>query len=604
MEGGITMTPLKSLPSLWLRIACTFNQTNQKTVDTFKKRISTSLETFLFVDLPQLGKDLDRGLSSGTLHLSSGHFKKLKDSEIPVFMQEYFLLVFDREGRLRDEVEVGVVRRIRTLCYLFYKFELPFTDDQKIAAYGKFIEIDDQVKTDFDERSISRLYDTFNSLLPDYPLDIKPRHSSGVTADRVNNVEKRVFRRFIPELMKVYGGSFFFNTANHLSDWLARNELVHANPSSRIALVPKDARGPRIICMEPHERMFVQQGLMQKIYDHVEYDSPARGRVNFTRQDINQRLAYLGSLDGSYATIDLKDASDLVSWSLISRIVREDWLAALAATRSATVEMENGVNRQLKKFAPMGSALCFPIEAILFYSIATLVTKDVWVYGDDIIVPNRYAMQVIDMLHQYGLKVNLDKSLFTGNFRESCGADYFRGDIITPIRCRRLGLDSHVAFANNLADAFGDETGTAAIEWYESINHSNPKKGIAYSNVVLRLPLSYKGKTNLLAYFTDRHNMCLFRRRYNKNYQRYELRSLSGVSTRTVQGGDNYDFLFDWFTNREDSVRPEEDTHYHKIMEGLGFDRTTKPDWAGTVQGKIQLMKHKLKYVWGDVSHS
>jgi len=98
----------------------------------------------------------------------------------------------------------------------------------------------------------------------------------------------------------------------------------------------------------------------------------------------------------------------------------------------------------------MGSALCFPVEAMYFYTIcvasllriqdlpvtprnAFKVSRNVYVYGDDIIVPSAYASSVLDSLQKYNCKVNTAKTFFKGNFRESCGVDAFRGQEVTPV---------------------------------------------------------------------------------------------------------------------------------------------------------------------------
>jgi hypothetical protein len=108
----------------------------------------------------------------------------------------------------------------------------------------------------------------------------------------------------------------------------------------------------------------------------------------------------------------------------------------------------------LKKFASMGSALCFPIESMYFYTICVaallkvqnlplshanvfLVSRDVHVYGDDLIVPSTFANAVLDYLQKYNCKVNDSKTFIEGNFRESCGVDAYAGDLVTPTYLRK-----------------------------------------------------------------------------------------------------------------------------------------------------------------------
>jgi len=110
---------------------------------------------------------------------------------------------------------------------------------------------------------------------------------------------------------------------------------------------------------------------------------------------------------------------------------------------------------ELRKFASMGSAVCFPVEAMVFTTIAFVGiavsrnvsltprrarewANDVSVFGDDIVVPVDAAPTVAFLLEAYGLKVNYRKSFWTGKFRESCGTDAFQGERITPSYLKTL----------------------------------------------------------------------------------------------------------------------------------------------------------------------
>jgi len=201
----------------------------------------------------------------------------------------------------------------------------------------------------------------------------------------------------------------------------------------------------------------------------------------FTDQSPNRAKARAGSISGAYATIDLSEASDRVLACLI-----EDALApwptvqeAVMASRSLRSELPSGRVITLRKFASMGSALCFPIEVMAFSAIIFTGMRqagghsvedilrlfsmgEVRVYGDDIIVPVDSCYYVEEFLETYGLRVNRAKSFSTGKFRESCGGDYYDGIDVTPVRVRRdlplnrrhaQELVSASATANLFADA-------------------------------------------------------------------------------------------------------------------------------------------------------
>jgi hypothetical protein len=167
-------------------------------------------------------------------------------------------------------------------------------------------------------------------------------------------------------------------------------------------------------------------------------------------------LALSSSDDGQLATIDLSDASDRVPRSLALAMFRcnPDIQDAIDACRSDSAQMPTGeIISPLRKFASMGSALCFPVEAMYFYTICVVallriqnlpvtlrniyqVSRDVHVYGDDIIVPATYAVSVLDHLQKYNCKVNANKTFYRGCFRESCGVDAYRGAPVTPVYIR------------------------------------------------------------------------------------------------------------------------------------------------------------------------
>jgi len=173
-------------------------------------------------------------------------------------------------------------------------------------------------------------------------------------------------------------------------------------------------------------------------------------------QTPNQRLAREGSLTGALATLDLSEASDRVSNQLV-RTMLEDyphlhWAVDASRSRKADVP-GHGVIR-LAKFASMGSALCFPFEAMVFLTLiflgieresSTLLTRrkleryvgKVRVYGDDIICPVDSVDSVVSVLTLFGAKVNTGKSFWTGRFRESCGKEYYAGEDISIVRVRR-----------------------------------------------------------------------------------------------------------------------------------------------------------------------
>jgi len=588
---------LKSHITLWMMLANTLG-VNEKSLATFTKRCSEGLP-FLHVVLPQLAKDVDLSLSTGQLVVTAP-FGLYKETKLPVFLYELFIQAYDTDGYVNDNHKA--IKVLRQLLFLFYKFEMPFSSEQKELAYAKFIKTDSLVKQDSFPASIFSVRSNFRKLLPENPLDIRAHHSGGATADRFTNSQKRSVRRYIPSLMGMYNLSYFFNTQHHAAEWFANNELVNAEPKSKVTLVPKDSRGPRIICMEPHERMFIQKGLMALLYDHIQLVSPAKGYINFTNQSINRRLARQGSMDGSYATIDLKDASDMVPWNLVKKLATTEWLDALSATRS-TVATVNGLDLEFKKFAPMGSALCFPIEAMIFWSIAKTITDEVYVYGDDIIVRNEVALDVIAALESYGLVVNHDKTLFTGSFRESCGGEYFHGEDISYIKCKSFGLPEFVAFCNLITESYGSNVSSPMIEWYEN----------TFQTYVYRQSLQRGEYPSLGVYYSDdlrpNYRMLpknkrlrpIFKRRYNMDTQQVECRYLHNSNKHMKHNVSQSDQLFDALTQLNVGVQPELERRQRDIMADLTWNSYYQPMSSFSTEYDVRDANPTLKFAWGSL---
>jgi hypothetical protein len=202
---------------------------------------------------------------------------------------------------------------------------------------------------------------------------------------------------------------------------------------------------------------YMQQSIEKRLVPLIEGNPLTKHFTHFTNQQINKDAARIGSLDGSLATLDLSEASDRVLNQLVIDAL-QPWpslAGAVQACRTRVAELDNGMKIPLVKFASMGSALCFPMEAIVFTTLVFMGLQNhagkklteadilayagsVHVYGDDIIVPAESVTDVRGSLESFGLKVNHTKSFSVGNFRESCGGDYFAGEWVTPIRARRL----------------------------------------------------------------------------------------------------------------------------------------------------------------------
>lgn len=277
--------------------------------------------------------------------------------------------------------------------------------------------------------------------------DLIPRHGKGAVATREKDWEKWQFTTTYQQLEVLVGGHpdrptplsadlFHVNE----SYWVTHRHVckIEKHPITRVVAVPKDLVKPRIISSEPLSMMFLQQGLMHWLYARIQSRTNS---IHFSDQTVNASTCRESD---HWASLDLSDASDSVSRTIVKQLVSDDWWKLLSALRSHFAECPDGTKVPIRAFAPMGSALCFPIEALVFYTTIAAYLKvywsivDVYVYGDDILVPVAYAEEVIAFLISIGMKPNFAKCCYKASFRESCGAEWFKGEDITVQRPRSL----------------------------------------------------------------------------------------------------------------------------------------------------------------------
>jgi len=206
-------------------------------------------------------------------------------------------------------------------------------------------------------------------------------------------------------------------------------------PHNKITFVPKTVKTSRSIAVEPLFNSFVQKGT-----DLVLRDFLKRLGIDLSDQSVNSRMARSGSIDHSpegFVTIDLKSASDSISTNLCRQLLPPDWFDFLNSIRSKEYELDR-TRYEYQKFCSMGNGFCFPLETLLFTAACHAVgagvpSVDFHVYGDDIVLRQKHAADLIALLNDMGFEVNLSKSYLEGNFRESCGSDWYSGSDIRPV---------------------------------------------------------------------------------------------------------------------------------------------------------------------------
>jgi hypothetical protein len=369
-----------------------------------------------------------------------------------------------------DEPDVEAIYAIRQLTLVFSKMLLPCTPERERQAMSDYVHCDKEVHyadstrpySDFLEfgRMGRLLFGRVFTLLDRkiFEGEIVPKHGPGATAERLTSNGKFLTRYWTDRLEKVFHvGDFLFPNYRYISD--SYDDVDFREPDmeipSRVISVPKTQKAPRIIAIEPSSVQYVQQGLLEALMQIVR-SSYLNDFIGTDSQEPNQLLAQKGSDDGSLATLDLSEASDRVSLKLVEQLLARNPLSreAILACRSQRADVPGEGIITLSKFASMGSALCFPIEAMVFLTIIFLgierergyrFTHDsefiefmgkVRVYGDDIIIPVEYVHTVVDQLEHFGALVGRQKSFWIGRFRESCGKEYYEGHDVSIVKVR------------------------------------------------------------------------------------------------------------------------------------------------------------------------
>ena len=419
-------------------------------------------DSFLTITLPRFAKTLERALDAGRWPEQEPlGFKRSRG--LPTFMSGFLLRIFHKTGELLDDPDTDCVWAVRQVCYLSHKIERECSPARVEAAFAQFIRTDEQLlglpgrldlaRVDQFRATSQRLFgDLFSKLETKIAnFELIPKHGPGAVAESLSQKEKRDFAYWTERLESVF--PFWRYTCN-ASYPATTPELVPIEQEIpvRVISVPKTQSTPRIIAIEPSSIQYAQQGLKREIYEWV-----GRGTLNgvlgFRDQERNQDLAKEASIDHTrMATLDLSEASDRVHWYLV-KLMTERWPHLwdyLWATRSHRAALPGGVTIPLQKYASMGSALTFPIEAMIFTILAMCGIEDsrkvrlktrnlpglLSVYGDDIIVPVDSVDSVVDWLEHFGAKVNRAKSFWTGRFRESCGAEFYHGTDVSVVRLR------------------------------------------------------------------------------------------------------------------------------------------------------------------------
>jgi hypothetical protein len=371
---------------------------------------------------------------------------------LPIFLNRLVREVV--EGNEYKEVSFSQVYQT---CVVFKKLRGPFDKAVLEEKFQDFLDVDAEVGfIDFNSQPIQPIMENARQLIETVFKDVeleggtlKPRPGSGAT-----NTPVELHMRFKPHVVYReldeefdYLESFYSHSWDPHADAWRYMHLPHVDEAvSRFKFIQKYLGKPRGICIEENEMQFFQQAMKRFLYHRLELHPATRGRINFHSQMVNRELALIASVDALMCTIDMSEASDRVARELVHRLL---WSTPLfhqldAVSTRLLLGPDDKIHK-IHKFAPMGSGVCFPVMALIHWALIRSIIKlssladseklmkQVYVYGDDIIIPSTAAQAVYDYLPLFGMKINTDKSFVKSQFRESCGIHAYNGVDVTPV---------------------------------------------------------------------------------------------------------------------------------------------------------------------------
>jgi hypothetical protein len=382
-----------------------------------------------------------------------------RELEQPVF-PEWLKPLWDAFILKKDGRLLRLVRQALLFCY---KAEYEPTHEQLKEAQASFEETDSSCgvwTSAFKGTVPTTLLRSARRIVGRviYRIDwkeIEPNHGPGAVYPPCNPDEKTRFLTLYSSIQREYPyDQYLWSLPSFWEDIMVYERSGRIKESddiiAKLVAVPKDSRGPRIICVHPKEAIWIQQGQRLKLEAAINASPITRGRINFTDQTVNGKLAMSSSSTGRLATLDLKEASDRISCELVRYLFGDYVYNIISCARANKVKLLDGRVMVLEKWAPMGNCLTFPVQSLVFFSVVQAGIRsrygvscdDIYVFGDDILFPSIYYDGVVAALASIGCVPNVAKTFYRGLFRESCGVDAYNGIDVTPLRMKKISVDT------------------------------------------------------------------------------------------------------------------------------------------------------------------
>lgn len=492
----------------------------------------------------------------------------------------------------------SLFRYLLTFCYFAKKAEFVDSNLNKVA-FRNWLDVENGLGSlTFADDLTSALKKIIECILGEPSPTVRTfmgKNGSGAVAEGVHGTIEKLstlkidakLRRYLSIASPLAMGRNWnpFSDSNPLIKWILSdvpNQSYEA-VMSELLFVPKNYKTTRSICKEPILYMILQQHLRWELEEAISRGLIGRF-VKIDQQERNQIGCMYGAKTGAVDTIDLSAASDSVALNLVKKIFPRKWLHPMLSCRTTNVKLPDGNIKKLNKFAPMGSAVCFPTQSIVYTAVVVLAymyhaDKDLrildstsnaikrWithniscnfatdssyeticVYGDDIICDSRTSHIVISILDELGFTVNAQKSYFAESaFRESCGVYSLMGYDVTPFqfKVKHLGksfdtrsLSSVLDLCNRAGDYGYKNLHKFLIQVL--LNYSPPpgcvKNPIRFTNdrnefgIYTKKPMLFRAKVGWIKTTNNTH----MQDRHNGELQRDEVRGWQISSARIV----------------------------------------------------------------------
>jgi hypothetical protein len=282
--------------------------------------------------------------------------------------------------------------------------------------------------------------------------------------------------------------------------WMAEQPKIVVMPYLQIDTVPKTAWIDRTTSSMPLLNMIVQKGIGDEVADRLK-QSGCDSRDTGKNKDLAER-AWAESL----ATIDLSSASSWFTARNLEGVFSDDFIHLLNLVRPKmwiddTIRSAPGscgppVCRELFNWLPMGCGHTFSVMTLYFWALVRItVPPSAWglcsVYGDDIIVPQANAVEVVARLEYLGFQVNSKKSYLNGNFFESCGTEWLFGQDVLPFYARR-GKTGSVSSDESLPIPYRVQLANKLRYWAQGPGQCDVNYRSVWDALVKPVPLFYR----------------------------------------------------------------------------------------------------------------